>query len=106
MIKASLKLQENGNNLDRNFRIGDIVRHFKRETVSADERSAGKYLYIILNFADHTETGEKLVIYQALYGDFGVYARPYEMFVAEVDREKHPDIKQKYRFETIQRRTS
>ena len=83
----------------RMFRPGDIVRHFKREWVRED---TSEYLYQVLAVAKHTETGEKLVVYQALYAPFRVFARPYEMFVSEVDREKYPDSKQKYRFEKVQ----
>lgn len=86
------------------LRPGDIVKHFKRETLYSDMNSI--YIYRILDIAEHTETGEKLVIYQAMYGgyrdvNFGVYARPYDMFMSEVDHEKYPEIKQKYRFEKI-----
>ena len=75
---------------------GDIVQHFKREWVSPD---TSEYLYKVLAVAHHTENGEKLMIYQALYAPFKICARPYDMFMSEVDREKYPDIKQKYRFE-------
>ena len=81
--------------------IGDIVRHFKYETLSEQEKRENKYTYVIRNVARHTETEEELVIYQALYGNFGTYARPMTMFLSEVDREKYPDIKQRYRFEKI-----
>lgn len=82
------------------LRAGDVVKHFKRETLSQEEQeNSTKYLYIIYDFAEHTETGEKLVIYHGLYVPYKLYARPMDMFFSEVDKEKYPNIKQKYRFE-------
>ncbi|MCI5869028.1 MAG: DUF1653 domain-containing protein [Dorea sp.] len=85
--------------INRDIRVGDIVQHFKREWVSAD---TSEYLYKVLAFASHTETGERLVIYQGLYAPFKICARPYAMFMSEVDRQKYPDVKQKYRFEKVE----
>ena len=82
----------------RDIQVGDIVQHFKREWVSPE---TSEYLYKVLAVAYHTENGEKLVIYQALYAPFKICARPYDMFMSEVDREKYPDIRQKYRFEKV-----
>ena len=85
--------------IPRDIRVGDIVQHFKREWVSGE---TSEYLYKVLAFAQHTETGEKLVIYQALYSPFIICARPYGMFMSEVDREKYPDVRQQYRFEKVE----
>lgn len=81
----------------RNFQVGDIVRHFKNET-TGDPRS---YHYEILAFARHSETGEELVVYKSLNPPYYVCARPKDMFESEVDHEKYPNIKQKYRLEIV-----
>lgn len=85
---------------NREFRIGDIVQHFKREYVS---EISSEYIYRIIAFANHSETEERLVIYQGMYPPYKTCARPYDMFISEVDRAKYPDVKQKYRFEVIKR---
>lgn len=86
------------------IKSGDIVKHFKRAQAIKDISNPNDmvYLYeVISTNVNHTETGERLVVYRALYGDKKLYARPYDMFMSEVDRKKYPDVTQKYRFETI-----
>ena len=72
--------------MDR-FKLHGIYKHFKGD------------FYIIEDIAFDSETKEKLVVYRALYGDNKLWCRPYDMFFSEVDREKYPNVQQKYRFE-------
>ena len=78
----------------REIKIGNIYKHFKN-----------KY-YIVLDIVNDCESNndeeyKKIIIYKALYGKFLTWARPYEMFASEVDHDKYPDVKQKYRFEEV-----
>ena len=79
----------------REIFVGRKYRHFKG------------FIAKVITLATHTETGEMLVIYECTGTGNGndhkngIYARPLEMFLSEVDREKYPEVKQKYRFELI-----
>ena len=74
----------------RELKINGIYKHFKGDR------------YIVEDVAIDSETKEKFVVYRALYGEHLLYIRPVEMFLSEMDREKYPNVKQKYRMELIE----
>ena len=71
----------------QNIVQGDKFRHFKGT------------VYTVIALARHTETEEELVIYSDECGN--TWARPVQMFLSRVDKEKYPNVEQKYRFEKI-----
>ena len=71
----------------RDVLIGRIYRHFK-----------GDY-YLVEAIAKDSESGEDVVVYRKLYEDGALWVRPKSMFLEEIDREKYPNVKEKYRFE-------
>ena len=75
--------------MKREIKKNNIYKHFKGD------------LYLVEDIAIHSESRNPYVVYRALYGDVGLYIRPYDMFASEVDKDKYPDVKQKYRFEEL-----
>ena len=67
---------------------GLTYKHFKGHIVK------------VLDIAEHTETGEQLVVYQHK-GTNVIWARPYDMFISKVDKKKYPDVEQEYRFQLM-----
>ena len=78
---------------------GDLIFENVKHTETAQQLNIFKDNDIFMHWKE--TNSERLVIYMALYGDYQIYARPYDMFMSEVDRDKYPDVEQKYRMEEV-----
>ena len=76
--------------MSRELKIYGVYRHFKGG------------VYIVEDVAFDSETEGRMVLYRALYGEGKLWVRPLEMFMSEVDHEKYPEVRQKYRFELVE----
>lgn len=74
---------------NKRLKIHGVYKHFKGN------------LYLLEDVIYDSETEEKMVAYRALYGDYKLWCRPYDMFFSEVDHKKYPEVEQKYRFELV-----
>ena len=86
-----------GNTIYGRFK-SNIVKHFKHKESSDDPLN---YIYEILGVSAHSENHDELFITYRSLKHHKVWVRPYDMFMSEVDHEKYPDVKQKYRFESV-----
>ena len=75
--------------LEREVKVHRIYRHFKGN------------LYLVEDIAIGSEDDREYVVYRALYGENKLYIRDKKMFLSLVDKDKYPDVKQKYRFELV-----
>lgn len=85
--------------VESKFKPGQLLRHFKRDFISEEERKQNKYLYQVIGIAIHSETKEPMLIYQGLYAPFEMYARPLAMAEEKTDKVKYPEAKQEYRLQ-------
>lgn len=74
--------------MNRKIEVKRPYRHFKGN------------LYYVHDIVKHTENGEMLVSYQALYPPYEMYVRPLKMFSEKIDKNRLDNVTgQEYRFE-------
>lgn len=87
------------------YRVGSIVRYFKRDILSKEQKANNGYLYKIITFGTNNQTGELMVVFMGLYGSFSTFIEPIDIFSARVNKQEYPDIQQEYRYEVIKYQT-
>lgn len=83
------------------YRIGSIVRWFKRDALPEEQKKANAHLYRIIAFGVNNQTGEEMVIYTALYGSFNTFVETLKVFKTKINKEEYPDTEQVYQYEVV-----
>lgn len=87
--------------IDNRLNVQDQVQAIKFGMVGYKYRHFKGGMYVVIDIAVHSETEEAMVIYKSCDKPYLTWCRPLEMFMSEVDHEKYPDVKQKFRFERV-----
>lgn len=82
--------------MEREIKIGNIYKHFKGHIYRVIELA-----YDSENYNEENPEESKMVVYQNVEDKSKCWVRPYQMFNSLVDKEKYPNVEQKYRFEDI-----
>ena len=88
---------------DERMKVQEHVKAIKEDMIGYKYRHFKGGLYIVTNIAIHSESAEPMVIYRSAFDETLVWCRPLSMFLSEVDHDKYPDVKQKMRFERLEK---
>lgn len=88
--------------MDSRIEKQELTESYREKMKGKKYRHFKGGLYEVIDIAIHSENEEQIVIYKSCDNPSFIWARPLNMFISEVDRDKYPDVKQKMRFELVE----
>lgn len=111
-IKELGELSDDSPLLMENCDLADCERHFPKDATKGNPTRVveiGKtyrhfkgHLVKVIAISEDTEYLDNYIVVYEHLENGSVWHRPYDMFISEIDHEKYPDVKQKYRFELVE----